>query len=562
MPRTLKNTRIKWLTPRQQLKERDSVSCFATGSFDDQRTLLFQSHVKTGTTGVAMPSGLPTGNQSLYRVNSGGTLSLNEEMNSDIVVTGVVRKGVGDSFLSFAPSGSITPFKDDGLPAVDGLSINNPFFATGSKVSDVGEGFDQPLWSKTKFEIDLTPAVSHSFYIENYTSASNSYPMAYWNKTRKVWEGVGAGKEFGLYTAANLAAYRAFCEDQCIGFSYGINAGGSGPVDATAGVKVSNFGFPYHVKYHATSSNTIAMSDYIKSPFLLEKVVLEWSGSLEFNNTFYGTVSTFTVCTFFILNQRRPFKYEDAAAQSFVYTTADFHTNTLVTGAIIPSSYNGGTVQSTIRDLVTFAQVTAFGDVSETTLARVGREKVVYNEPLNVDFRGGWRGRVVMSGAVKSALPSLGLNVIHIGANNDGWDAMKFINKNSPRSGLFLPTGRDLIGSFGGGQLIEKSDDLVSSFTNSTDPTGSVYLMDTYSKPNPYLLLPQDQLVFGWQLPIPSMVNSTSGVPQFPGKGLELTFAPLPSKITFYGSMVSEGKESHNTLNQPLNSMAIHEEIE
>lgn len=575
MPRTLKNTRVKWLPPKVQLRGKDAL----TGSlpikaripsdnrtgvfaafFDDQKTVVFNSFVD-----LALPSGLQTTNPALYRYDQTGSLVVNEELNSDIVVSGSVRKGVGDSFVGFTSGQELEPFQDEAKPAVDGLSQNNAFFATGSRVADIGEGFEQPLWSKTKIEIDLTPAVTHSFYINNYTSASNNYTMAYWNTSRHVWEGIGAGKEFGLYVAGNESEFQGFCEDQCIGFANTLNQGGVAIDDFSAGAKISNFGFPYHIKYHATSSNTILMSDYITAPFLLEKVVMEWSGSMEFNNTLYGTSTSYTVCTFFILNQRKPYGFSDPAVQRFVYRTANQHTHYLVTGAQIPASYNNGTEQNTIRELVTYAQVVGFSSSSNDSpeqITRASRElNLFFNDPVVLDSFGSWSGRLIMSATAKNALPNDGIGYTQIGHADSGISAMILLNKNSTRSGLFTPGGRDFIGALEKGRVVSTSDIISSGYPASTDPTGSIVILDRYSKPNPYLLHPTDQLVFGWQLPIANNVNSAAGSPQYNGKGTEMTFAAVPSKITFYGSMISEGRESHDTLNQLLSSVSISEVI-
>lgn len=513
--------------------------------------------------GLALPSGLHTSNPALYRFDQTGSLVRNEELFSDIAVSGAIRKGVGDAFVSFTPGQDFQPFQDEANPAVDGLSTNSPFYATGSNVIDIGEGFDQPLWSKSKFEVDLTPAVSHSFFIQNYTSSSNNFTMAYWNTSRHVWEGIGAGKEFGLYTIGSQSYFQALCEDQCIGFGSGINQGSSGVEDFSLGAKVSNYGFPYHVKYHGTSSNLISMSDYISSPFLLEKIVIEWSGSLEFNNTAFGTSTNYTVCTFFILNQRKPFGYNDPNVQQFVYRTVDGHTSTLITGALIPSSYNNGSQYNTIRELVTYAQVVGFSNISDATqIQRGSRElNLLSSDPAIIDANGAWSGRLVMSGTVKNALPNDGMEPVFTGHNDSGMSAMMLINKNSTRSGLFTPGGRDFIGALEKGHVLSSSMTLQSNFPASTDPTGSIIVLDRYSKPNPYLLQPTDQLILGWQLPVATRLNSSFGSPQYNGKGTEMTFAPVPSKITFYGSMISEGREHHDTLNQLLTSVSIHEVI-
>jgi hypothetical protein len=576
MPRVLKKTRIKWLPPKIQLRNTEALtgsfpthvrisSDNRTGNyatrFDDTTTVVFNS-VTSGSDGLVMPTGLPASNKALFRYDQTGSFVRNEELSSSINVSGVVRKGIGDGFLTFGSGQEIQPFRDDANPAVDGLSQGNSFYATGSKLSDVGEGFDQPLWSKTKFEIDLTPSSSNSFFIKNYSSASNNFPMAYWNKSRKLWEGIGNGNEFGLYTVGSQSDFEALCEDQCIGFGNGLNQGGSSIVDYSAGAKVSNFGFPYHVKYHATSSNEIDMSSYISSPFLLEKIVLEWSGSIVFNNTLFGSVTSYTVCTFFILNQRKPFGFNSDNVQEFVYRTADQRTHYLVTGAQIPSSYNGGENRNTVRELVTYAQVVGFGELTDDTqIARASRElNLFHGNTVMTGANGAWSGRFAMSGTVKNDLPNDGISSIQIGDDDAGASALMLINKNSTRSGLFTPGGRDFLGALEKGSVLEVNS-VLEGPPGSGDPVGYATILDRYSKPNPYLLHPTDKLVFGWQLPVANRINSSFGYPQYDGRGTELTFAPVPSKITFYGSMVAESKEFHDTLNQLLSSVSIHEVI-
>lgn len=584
MPRTLKKTRIKGLPPKVQLQMKDAL----TGSFptqvriasdnrsgdyrvyyDDMKTVEFRSYV-SGTTGLSMPVGLHSDNLALFRVNQSGSTVRNEEMNTNIVISGIVRKGVGDSFVTFTPGQDFTPFRDDQNPAVEGMftpsgSTTNPFYAVGSKVADVGEGFDQPLWSKSKIEIDLTPSVSHSFYIQNTLSSSNNFPMAYWNKDRKVWEGIGSGREFGRYSAGTTSSYQALCEDQCLGFGIGLNQAISGTFDDRAGNKLSNFGFPYHVKYHATSSNTVAVSSYTRVPFLVEKIVLEWSGSLVYNNTYDKDYTNYSVSTFFILNQRKPFSYSDPGVQQFVVRISDGHTQYLLTGANIPSSYNGSASQNTIRDLVTHAQVVCFSQFADSSTTELAsRELMILSGSAgSPSGDGSWSGRFVMSGVVKNSLPNDGSDILQVGVSDSGTRTMSLINKNSSRSGLFTPGGRDFVGSLEKGNETVRvvSLFLTSSFTGSQDPTGSLVTLNRYYKTNPYLLMPGDQLIFGWQLPMSNRINSAFGHEQYAGKGTEMTFAPVPSKITLYGSEIQEGHEHHDTLNQLLSSVGVHEVI-
>jgi hypothetical protein len=336
-----------------------------------------------------------------------------------------------------------------------------------------------------------------------------------------------------------------------------LNNGGVGLSTAGAGAKVSNFGFPYHAKFHATSSNTINISDYISEPFLLEKIVLEFSASMTMHSTSYGGSPPYTglysITTFFILNQRQPFGYQSDNVQSIRVRVSGGAESTMVTGVTLPTTYNGIYV-NTIRDLVTYAQVLNSNTLDPGINQYMGARELTF---FTTDSRSrtgvGWSGRMVMSGTVKNALPADFLT-LGIFGTNDANPVFAFVNANSTRSGLFVPSGRDFVAPLVKGEVSQ------SAVLSLTTP---VVNLTRYSKVNPYLLLPGDQLVFGWQLPVPDSLNAPFAANYIiSGSGPSLDFAAVPSKITFYGSLVRNQEEFHDTLNQLLTSVSIHEVIE
>jgi hypothetical protein len=489
----------------------------------------------------------------------------NSELHTDIYVNAKPVKGVSDQFAHFTPGQYLTPFRDNLNPAANnGANPLASFYLTGSKISEVGEGFSQPLWSKSKIEIDITPTVSHSFYIQNFLSTSQNFPMAYWNTSTKKWEGVGQGKEYGNYLTAS--AISRFLDEQPIGFGNCVTSEGTFTlIDQSAGAKISSFGFPWHTKFHGTSSNTIAMSDYINQPFLLEKIVIDCSAAFKHNNSAgtAGASSPYEINTFFILNQRQPFSYNDPAHQvtTFLSGINPITTQTFNSAASLPSIPPGGSTRiSTIRDLVTYAQVCTFTDT--VNLARTSsfkQEKTILsfdpNEPLSSQtLQNEWGGRLILSGVVKNALPCDSAGFIQVGMGT--YEGVFLQNNSSTRSGLNVAGGRDFIGALEKGQVI----------SGSTYNGITTNLFNRYSKNNPYLLLPTDQLILGWQLPVPDSINQEIfaglGDPTYNGKGSELIFYPVTSKVTLYGSLIREGKEYHDTTNQLLTSPGIHEVIE
>ena len=82
---------------------------------------------------------------------------------------------------------------------------------------------------------------------------------------------------------------------------------------------------------------------------------------------------------------------------------------------------------------------------------------------------------------------------------------------------------------------------------------------------SPYVLYPTDKLVFGWQAAQPYDFKRVSDA----GTGPHMSIAPeaseeLPTKmkITLYGSYLSDGKETHDPLDQKLTSNALHEALQ
>lgn len=551
MTRTNKGSRNKYLPPKIQLQIKDSItgsfptikrisSDNRTGNygifFDDTKTIVFTSSLN-----VEYPSGLVSGSAALFRDNGTG----NSELITNIRTTGSTFKNTGEQFTRLSPGQDLTPFRDYGNPGVDGINSNNSFFATGSSISNIGEGFNQALWNKTKIEIPLTPLSSHSFYIQNNTLSSSNFPMAYWNTALKKYQGIGNGKEFMQYSGSTQADLARLLDEQCFGFSDSIDNGGTSVRNKAFGSVVSNYGFPFHPKFHATSSNLIPVSNYINEPFLVEKIVLEFSGSYTSNTTIYSAASNCSISTFFILNQRSPFGFSDPGFQTIKWVNASVSTiNTFTTGTILPCVLSGNYI-NTVRDLVSWLQITAVSNGNAADLSNISRDLVISGSP-GVD----WTGRFVVSGSAKNPLPSDGISELTWTNNGNSYQFMQS-NNNSSRGGLPIPGGRDYLNA------IEKSEIIG---VTSVGPM-SVNTLKKYAKINPYILMPGDNLILGWQVPFHSILNTNDGSTQvYPNKGPEMAFNG-PSKLCIYGSLIKEGKEAHDTLNQILTTPSVNEGI-
>lgn len=86
-------------------------------------------------------------------------------------------------------------------------------------------------------------------------------------------------------------------------------------------------------------------------------------------------------------------------------------------------------------------------------------------------------------------------------------------------------------------------------------PTSSNLDLDS-----PYILFPEDNIILGWQYPFGSIDHANQLPNQLSESKNNMTLFG-DSVLTIFGSQIKQGKEFHDTLNQPLTSEAVHEAI-
>lgn len=497
------------------------------------------------------------------------------EQTSSLFGFGKVIKGIGDSAATFTPGQDLTPFQENDNPALDGLSSTSSFYAEGSPVSVVGEGFNQPLWSKTKIEIDITPRTQCTFGVRASGSLTDpshqdNFFMAYWNHVAKVWQGIGNGAPLNKYeghsTASTPQKLFLMFSELCNGFGSTIDSGGfSSALTASStvvGNPINNFGFPFDAKYKATSSNYINISDYINGPFLVEKIVLLTSGTLDFRDSgaaMGGTANSTepAITTFFLLNQRPA---SPTKAESTIYWASGSSTiQTLVTRSLTANSS---------RDLISWLQI------SKIVQSGPAAYRAGFSRDFNytrINSRVHFNRQFSITSSVKTPV-QYDMGVYNIG------DTPSTTPDN--RAGQYFETwnrsGRNNTNDFGRNYLNvfiqpERFGSMGFGGTNAWI-TAEVQSNKQYAKVNPYILMPGDQLILGWNLPsgqrafirrptnLYMLGQSTSSPNQL---GPSLTFGPSGThKLIIYGSQIRNQKEFHDTLNQLLTSNSVHEVIE
>lgn len=564
MARTEKKTKIKGLPPVVRIAEASSLQGTYPRNYREPQTgsIVFKDN---GTLSFI------SGTQIIYGVNvpvSSSFVSYVTEMTGTLTGSGFVVAGVSDTFISYSSPTVNRPFIDSGDFGVDNIStssVANSFYATGSNI----ETFEGPLWSKNKVEIDFTPLTASSL------SGSQAEWMGYYNFSLKKWEGLGYDIDNSFVVGG--AEY----DPQGIGFTpsyHPIFASNATPKSNGAkGKPFSNFGFPFDPKFHATPSQLLNVSDYISQPFVVEKIIVQISASytkgvgtdlfyapdcLDYDNNELYTGGNYAMCSssyvinnFFILNQRRGNgvgKNGNGNGENiYMFDTSG---ENLV--FLQPSS---NTTKGTIRDLVTWFEIASFNNDYENVYTASLYPNLFYRDYTFVNasstdaFSGSWTGNIVMSASVRSPnfTPLEGTPYSSI-MGDTGVTLITYPTAwLGSRAGLagVKATGRDMknpIGKFSG--EIEGTQLIGGSPTS-------------WSRENPYILMPGDKLIFGWQIPAPdyaypwniNLTSVTASVAHFP---------VAPAKIILYGSYLAEGKaDNSESFVQILSSDNIHEAI-
>jgi len=468
--------------------------------------------------------------------------------------------------------GDIEPFKEN-----EKIFLGEDFSVDRLISIDVLDqsGFARDTNQKDIIEIDLKPSTSTTFGIESGvgSSASNDL-MVYWNNSTKAWDKIGG-------TVLKPANIQGQLESGKIGFaptSGFIIPNDKNNFDAAFknyGMHIDNFGFPKHPKYEAGSNQYIDIKDYICQPFVVEKMAYEFdavmhvdkqvsSGYIESDTTtnFTQVGHNLAAYTFFILNERPDNLYE-GEFKSTLSTGDDLSTVFATVGV-------GDSSKKSSRDLVGYMQAIVFSDADDSNDQLYGKftEKVNttnlgshdgfislgLSRELNisgsnfinstssiVDADFAFSGSAIMSGSVfeNGSHESFGVT-FNIGGNRKSITDLGAYRSESINEKIF-PRG------FGNSLKInQKNKDksinhslfLGSSVSYSEQTSVKKTFFTNLRKPNPYILMPGDRLIFGWQTPMPVNcfdLDDANG-------SSKMTINTSVGKLKLYGSFLSNEK--------------------
>jgi len=378
---------------------------------------------------------------------------------------------------------------------------------------------------------------------------------------------------------------------------------------------ISTFGFPFDGRYHATGSQIIDMSQYINAPFVVEKVVFEFNALIETGDSpgtgdtdtngyrlgaGYGdpsgignsTDSIFTNVeirnyNFFLLRQ-----FESKFEKSWEIITGSgsptnesgFRYGKFTVTSSIPGTFGLGGDSSTItlvkdeRELITYGQLIDYHvdasnpltngsgftkqDVLNSPLI-AGRDAIFERETASFGQTSGssLTGSFIVPCNVRHTAGILPANRMRVYTTKGTVTELALWMQNR-----YSSRGRDTLDK-SSRALVNGHGSVYKGVTERLQPFSSTEeafpitpsAAETLDDHSPYVLFPQDKIIIGFQYPPPENLKTAGGV--FDDVRLNRMGFNGPGKITLYGSQIKENKEFHDTLNQNLTTLGVHEAI-
>jgi hypothetical protein len=555
---------------------------------------------------------------SSYEVSYPTSLPSNHRHISDVIVSpnipssisspGITRKGVCDTNVRFTPGELYTAFDESRVYLED-----SDFYNTGSN-PDIIPGFNHRLASKSIITLDINPTQPTSVVFSTgsapnavgYEGGVNS-GISYFNWNLKNWEVIGnltTGSNVDIINYQNDVRQNALLAFAPSGLNNTYN--GADVVGEYVGLPVENFGFPYSSKFDATGSQFLNLGDYISHPFLLEKIVIEFSASFGpevIQNVSWGPC----VKQFFLINQ---FDNTDMSHEPDLQMTPrwDRGTTSDLTGLVVTQS------MGKVKDLIAWGEISMIPDdidsmgyqageydSGEGVETNLGIQTVAdywlrdlniqrtdatsaYYSSITGSYRLGFVPRVY------PILPVMGCTPIAKPESSGG--RQKFYNSIASKPGQCYAAYQEVVGTFHGGRQgtgrssgrsfimtvpgsrIIGPHDFLSVIPNeggSEEPILKV-AGENLRLPSPYLLTPDSKLVLGFAN-TPNLVTNgyqhgatgVGGRNQYLGEWnvamADTVLSPGAGKITLYGSLVKNSLPVEPSLNQPLTSDSIHEAL-
>ena len=383
------------------------------------------------------------------------------------------------------------------------------------------------------------------------------------------------------------------------------------PADAISSYvrPVRTFGFPTLGQYSHESADCFKMKNYTNKPFLLEKCTLEFNARFEFaasgdqGENQYGLRHYYNdtansqpsdrfntyqhkviIPTFFILRQKKvPNNFETTLTSIVDDAGIQTKVTNIYSGSTGVKRFEGNTT----RELVTYGQMTLYASSSapltSTKRFDIDLQEVLdrgLSRDLDYDILQGQTWDPDNSESLPAVTGSFKMNFPCREVSKTPASQRLYI---SGANGLGLASNANniyavLLGDEVGGRNIDELNGSERSYfrgkqsqklSEPYETFGTARADDPISitppkknsidVPSPYLLMPDDELIFGWHYPI-----NNDHVFHYAAAGdtrRNIMILEGESKLHMYGSLISDKKEYHETLNQPLYTDSIFETV-
>ena len=573
------------------------------GSYDQGNRIVTKIPLPGGTGESSNPPGvkinqfkIPTtkpvalGTLSAFDGQGSSIISMGH-LSPDIVSSGSMIPGITDSSYVTRTNYVLSPFNESRIPSFQDTDFDN----VGTDPSII-EGFESRLSSKTIVKIKCKTSNFHRnpspiFYA---TGAVGETPLgtytpivqgrigsgfAYWNDALGRWEMKGVSS-----TAEEVSPFAGGTRlraQSALGYTLNPSSSRSAETNYSffatndfwnrdvianlngVSMPTSTYGFPNGAQYNATGSQEILLSNHISYPFLLEKIKVSVKGVFGVATSSLNRTENLPINkTFFILNQKTSgdFPHVSGTINVFNKRQTSSMERFFSDGVDVPSRGS--------REIITWGKI-GFLEKSSIIYTQENEQnlKALYEDyDLITKFDKSVNSPSYTGSLNLSLVPKLGLSsdATSISTTMDQFGYVRPIVQSNLHGGADLEgnaSGRQIVSSLGGAKIVGSGSSIFSYLSDSPTLGAKLVERESHYQQSPYLLFPEDRLIFGWQnlMPIAQKGSSTGYTSQAQGDTLADRIEEVD--ITLYGSMIQQGREMHDTLNQNLSSNQIHELI-
>ena len=496
------------------------------------------------------------------------------------------------NFVEHTIPKTVEPFKEEYQFE---QSQASEYYMTGSRVEDVGLGFQQQLKSKKQIKIKLP--INTVFNLSALTASIN-----YYNSAANTFDLAGGadsatqpGDIYGFMHDAKLfGPHGGLVVSGCLTTPAQVDGSGgqlercvplttwSGSLNdviqrqktltASGTLKgIYDKSVTINQNFNASSDQLIDTADFLHSPFLIEKAVIE----LPFKAG-VGWFNDFTYCLFGSASVAygQPWRAMDIGGPCVTVSLlrqggidesvlasspqGNVRRDVILSGTIIPTGDNVATTR-------TFTDAATSGIQYDQAGFRSFSEPTAVIAPNRSTFTGSVK--LETYAAVSNGILGYGQGIPKTGVEDHipaTFNDAKIFQVNA--------LGRAMDNEISGRSFFGKDYILPTGSvgpTNGTvDTTSNTFFWEGHAK-SPYLLLPKDKLIFAVSKHRPCRKDppsAASGAPNsgetFSGQEHDVGIPTGSIEITLYGSFIRAGEYNDaSTLNQYLSSVSIHDTI-